>query len=111
LDLLFSRLAKGFAEGDPEAVSAGIRILARRARLLGLDMPIQQDIVIRAKPLIEYTDEELAILLERANRGQVCPHCGKWISPATVGVIPEIAASMTEKAGGGSEIAGLLPQG
>ncbi len=64
--------------GDALSIQTGLRIMERRAKLLGLDQPIKIDASLHAKPITEYSDEELAQLMAQ---GFICQHCGKVNEP------------------------------
>ena len=61
LDMMFVALLPKIRAGDPEAIRAGIRIMDRRAKYLGLDAPLKISATVSpVKPFAEYTNEELA---------------------------------------------------
>lgn len=49
LDHYLSRLASRIYEGDEKAVNAAVRIGERRAKLLGLDSPVQLDVALERR--------------------------------------------------------------
>lgn len=59
LDRMLTALDAGIGNGDPKAITAAIRISERRAKLLGLDKPIQVEATVVTVDLI---DREIARL-------------------------------------------------
>jgi hypothetical protein len=60
LDGMFMGLWPGIQRGDPASVSAGVRVVARRAKLLGLDAPSKVNINL----IVEQTAEQLGLTYE-----------------------------------------------
>jgi len=73
LDMLFLFLMKRIRRGDPKAIIAALRIMERRAKLLGLDMPTEEHITgkIQLEPLPDLSgksDAELNAALAEVER-------------------------------------------
>lgn len=63
LDRMLTALDDGIGNGDPKAVTAAIRISERRAKLLGLDKPIQVEATVVTVDLIDREIERLSAKL------------------------------------------------
>lgn len=61
LDMLTKALEPMAAVGNPGAVNSFLRVMERRAKLLGLDAPVKQDINLDVSKL---TDDELRAIIE-----------------------------------------------
>jgi len=61
LDMLTKALEPMAAVGNPGAVNSFLRVMERRAKLLGLDAPVKQDISVDVTKL---TDDELRAIIE-----------------------------------------------
>lgn len=82
LDFLWRKLVESgrLAKGDPQSVGAGVRILERYAKLLGLDAPTQIEATVETPDPREFelrelileaqaqADAEIAVI-----RGEACP--------------------------------------
>jgi len=66
LDRMLTVLENGISVGDPKAVTAAIRVSERRARLLGLDKPIQVEATVVTVDLIDREIERLSAKLAAA---------------------------------------------
>lgn len=51
LDRLYTQMARKAEGGDEKAVDRCLRIMERRARLLGLDAPVKQDVTSGGEPV------------------------------------------------------------
>lgn len=63
LDRMLTALDDGVMDGDPKAVTAALRISERRARLLGLDKPLQVEATVVTVDLIDREIERLTAKL------------------------------------------------
>ena len=63
LDRMLTALDDGIGNGDPKAAMAAIRISERRAKLLGLDKPIQVEATVVTVDLIDREIERLSAKL------------------------------------------------
>lgn len=61
LDMLTKALEPMAKVGNPGAVNSFLRVMERRAKLLGLDAPVKQDISVDVTKL---TDDELRAIIE-----------------------------------------------
>lgn len=66
LDRMLTTLEGGISVGDPKAIAAATRISERRARLLGLDKPIQVEATVVTVDLIDREIERLSAKLAGA---------------------------------------------
>lgn len=57
-------ISGGATEGEPQAIAAAVKIVERRARLLGLDAPTKLDAKVTGKSLKDMTDAEVLALHE-----------------------------------------------
>lgn len=66
LDGLQAALRPRIGEGDPKAIDTALRIMERRSKLLGLDMPVKQvNMTMTPDELGRLSDDELAQLIQR----------------------------------------------
>lgn len=68
LDNLLKALQAGVERGESRAISTAIKVLERRAKLLGLDAPTKQQVEINTAKSAEDIERELKAALEQHNQ-------------------------------------------
>lgn len=70
LDHLLRQLAPGIQGGDPASVNSAVRVLERRAKLLGLDAPVRQVITgAKGQALFDFSDADLQRIVHTGGGG------------------------------------------
>ncbi len=82
LDALLHGAWDEAVDGDPRAIDSCLKVLERRAKLLGLDKAVEVHVQVQAKPIAELSDEELAqTYAHLVTEGYTCERCGKLNEP------------------------------
>lgn len=82
LDALLVPMMRQALQGNQGAVDRVLRIAERRAKLLGLDAPVRQEVTgpgggpIQHRDVTELTDDELAAIASRGRSGTAAPASG-----------------------------------
>lgn len=75
LDRMFLALWQKITSGDAKAISTGLSIMERRAKLLGLDAPAkwEGDLDVHDSDLADLTDEQLLAIASGGGCGNITP--------------------------------------